>query len=135
MTTYSIQLKETDRQKIDAFIQFVKSLDFVQSVEAFAKTAPSKKNTGKTANTDGYLSVDEIRRQFPNEWVLLANPVAENVEILGGTVILHDPEKRNMALRGRDLIKKYARVTHFFTGEMPKRATIGLMRKVQTAQP
>ena len=106
MATYSIQFKETDRQKIEALIEFVKSLDFVQSV-------------------------DEIRRLHPNEWVLLGNPVSEGGVLLGGTVIFHDPEKRGMALRGKGLFGGYERATHFFAGEMPKRPAIGLMRKPQ----
>lgn len=130
-STYSIKFKETDREKIEALIAFVKSLDFVQSVEVSAKKAVPKKNNSMSARPEGFLPVAEIRRLYPNEWVLLGNPVSEGGELLGGIVILHDPEKRGMALRGKGLIRDYEKATHFFTGELPKRPAIGLMRKPQ----
>jgi hypothetical protein len=133
MTAYSILFKYEDRQKIDALIEFVKSLEFVQSVEAFNVSTFEKKKVEKIEHKDGYLSVEEICKIYPDEWVLLANPEIKDVEILGGTVILHDPEKRNMALRGKDLIKNYQSVTHYFTGETPKHRTIGLMRRIPTS--
>ncbi len=118
--TYSIRFKETEREKIDALIAFVKSLDFVQSVEVPPKKGVPKKSNGKTVHPEGFLAVDEIRRLYPNEWVLLGNPVSEGGALLGGTVILHDPEKQGMALRGKGLIGNYDRATHFFASEMPK---------------
>ena len=130
MNSYSIHFKNADSQKINAFIDFVKSLDFVQSVESFSLPKPAPSKPKKTAQADEFQTVAEIKRLFPNEWVLLANPRHEGIEILGGTVVLHDPDKRSMAVRGRDLVKNYQGITHFFTGEFPKRATIGLMRKI-----
>jgi hypothetical protein len=35
-----------------------------------------------------------------------------------------------MALEGRDLIKNYPSTTHFYTGEMPKYAKIGILKKI-----
>ncbi|MCY7330224.1 MAG: hypothetical protein LH618_16860 [Saprospiraceae bacterium] len=86
-----------------------------------------------SVSEEPFFTVEEIRRRYPNEWVLLANPLLEGLEIRGGQVLVHDSDKRNMALQGKDLIRKYARVTHLYTGEIPKNAKIGLIRK--TSQP
>jgi hypothetical protein len=135
MTAYSIQFKYEDRQKIDALIEFVKSLEFVQSVEEYKVSTFEKRKVEKNVHGDGHLTIEEICKIYPDEWVLLANPEIKDVEILGGTVILHDPEKRNMALRGKDLIKNYPSVTHYYTGEeTTKHKTIGLMRRISTSK-
>jgi hypothetical protein len=89
-------------------------------------------DTQKSADTEGYMLIDTIKKLNPNEWVLVASPKREGTKIVGGTVLAHDASKRYMALQGRDLIKKYPDATHFYTGEMPHYAKIGILKKVTT---
>ena len=77
------------------------------------------------------MSFEEIKQNYPDEWILLANTQKEGMNILGGTVLLHDSDKRQLAIKGRDLIKNHTKTTHFYTGDIPKRRTIGLMRKIE----
>lgn len=86
--------------------------------------------TQKSVDTEGYMSIETIKKLYPNEWVLVASPQKEGHKIIGGTVLVHDANKRLMALQGRDLIKNYPSATHFYTGEMPKYAKIGIIKKV-----
>lgn len=133
MTTYAVRFNTDDRHKIEPLLDFVKSLDFVSSVEiASEEPAPNEEAPTPAPLNGQFLPIEEIRRLYPNEWVLLAEPRKKGIEILGGTVLLHESDKRSMALRAKDLIRKYSHVTHFFTGDIPKRATIGLMRKTQS---
>ena len=81
--------------------------------------------TPKSMDTEGYLPIETIKKLYPNEWVLVASPKKEGAKIIGGTVLVHDADKRLMALQGRDLIKNYPSATHFYTGEMPKYAKMG----------
>ncbi len=74
-----------------------------------------------------YLPIERIKELYPNQWVLLANTQAKGMNILGGCVILNTPDKHQLALEGRDLVKQYTQVRHFYTGELPKRKHIGLL--------
>ena len=51
--------------------------------------------------------------------VLLADAQTDGVTLLGGRVILHHADKRQFALIGRDLVKQYTNVRHYYTGERP----------------
>lgn len=86
--------------------------------------------TQKDKDTEGYLPIETIKKLYPNEWVLVASPQKEGIKIIGGTVLVHHADKRVMALQGRDLIKNYPSATHFYTGEMPHYAKIGILKKV-----
>jgi len=130
MATYSIHFKPTDRRKIDLLINFVKSLDFVDSVEeASSDTSADHEPPAVAAQDEGYLPVDEINERYPNEWILLADPQMHGMEILGGRVLLHHPSKRDMAIMAKEVVKRYERVTHFYTGKPTENAKIGIYRK------
>lgn len=130
MTTYAVRFNTDDRDKIEPLLDFVKSLDFVSSVEEADEEPAPDEETSIPAADGQFLSTEQIRKLYPNEWVLLGDPIVKGIEILGGKVLVHDPDKRNMALRGKEFIPQYARATHFYTGTFPKRATIGLIRKI-----
>ena len=76
------------------------------------------------------LNFEDIKKLYPNEWVLVDSPKKEGVKIIGGTVLVHHADKRLMALQARDLIKNHPSATHFYTGEMPKYAKIGIIKKI-----
>ena len=84
----------------------------------------------KNIDTEGYLPLETIKKLYPNEWVLVDSPKKEGVKIIGGTVLVHHADKRLMALQARDLIKNHPSATHFYTGEMPKYAKIGIIKKI-----
>jgi hypothetical protein len=86
--------------------------------------------TQKSLDTEGYLSIDTIKKRYPNEWVLVASTQKEGNKIIGGIVLVHNADKRLMALAGRDLIKNHPNATHFYTGEMPQNAKIGIIKKI-----
>jgi hypothetical protein len=130
MSIYTISFKEeSDRQRIKSFLEYVKSLDFVNAIE-LVKEKTFTEIPKIEPITEGYLPIDKIKALYPDEWILLAYPHYENATIVGGTVLLHEPNKREMALKAKDLIKNYTEITHIFTGNIPHRATIGLMKKI-----
>ncbi len=79
-----------------------------------------------------YLPVETIQKKYPNEWVLLASPKHEGLNIKGGIVLAHHADKREMALQGRNLMADYESVTHIYTGFIPKKAHIGILKKTNT---
>ena len=86
----------------------------------------------KSIDTEGYLPMEAIKKLYPNEWILVTSPKKEGTKIIGGTVLVHDADKRLMALQGRDLIKNHPSATHFYTGEIPHIAKIGVIKKVMS---
>jgi hypothetical protein len=67
-------------------------------------------------------SIDDIKKSYPDEWVLLGNPEKNEHEmkILSGIVLYHSPDKREVAYLGKPLIKGYDRVTWFFNRVTPR---------------
>lgn len=76
-----------------------------------------------------FLPIDSIKSIYPNQWVLIANPQKEGRHLLGGQVLLFDHDKREFALKAKELIRTNVGLTHFFTGELPRQGHIGLARK------
>lgn len=129
-TTVAVRFNTDDQSKIEPLLNFVKSLDLVSSVEVASEASDPSTEAPGFAPGGRFLPVEEIQRLYPDEWVLLAEAKWEGVKILGGTVLLHESSKRDMALKGRDLIKMHKRTAHLYTGTFPKRPTIGLMRQI-----
>lgn len=128
-TTYAIQFKESEPQRIQKLLDYVQSLDFVQSVRAFSEEEDIV-DLSISASVEGYFSTEEIKQMYPNEWVLIANTRKNGSQILGGKILLHEADKRVLAIKGKDLIRQNPNVSHFYTGEFPVKAHIGLLRKI-----
>lgn len=124
MTQLIVNVKQnSDLEEVISVLNRLK-LSFVKREEK------SVVSTQKDTDTEGYLSLEMIKKLYPNEWVLVASPKKEGTKIVGGTVLVHDASKRLLALQARDLIKNYPSATHFYTGEMPKYAKIGIIKKI-----
>jgi hypothetical protein len=72
------------------------------------------------------LSFEEIKRLFPDEWVLLGNPLIEQTKVLSGIPIYHAPDKRDIAASGVKWRDYFERATMVFTGEFSKNRRIWL---------
>jgi len=72
------------------------------------------------------MSFDEIKKLYPDQWVVLGNPVIENVRVVSGIVLMHGIDKREMAYLGRELVKNYKTFTVRYTGQFPKGRKIWL---------
>ena len=114
MSSFSLHFKEGDTKQIQRWVEYVRALDFVKDVEEKKEIAP-------------FLSADEIRRQYPGSWVLLSDSKAEGVRVLGGRVILHNTNKHQLALQGRELVKQHKDVRHFYTSDMSHQKHIGII--------
>ena len=74
------------------------------------------------------LSIEEIRQEFPDQWVLIGNPEVKNSEILEpivyrilrGIVILANKDKRELSLRTQEARQGFESITCIWTGEFPK---------------
>jgi hypothetical protein len=124
MTQLIVNVKQnSDLEEVESVLNRLK-LSFVRREDKPVAVAP------KNTDTEGYLPLETIKKLYPNEWVFVASPKKEGIKIIGGTVLVHHADKRLMALEARNLIKNYPTATHFYTGEMPKYAKIGVIKKI-----
>ena len=77
-----------------------------------------------------YISLDELKKIYPNEWVLLGNPKMKNTSVLGGIVLYHSKDKKEVCYVGRDKTAGYSAITVAFAGEPKQNRKIGILRKI-----
>jgi hypothetical protein len=64
------------------------------------------------------LTIEEINRRFPNEWVLIGDPdTNESLEVLSGTVLCHGKDRDEVYQAAIDLPSPKRIATHY-TGEL-----------------
>ncbi len=76
------------------------------------------------------MTIEAIHAHFPGEWVMLGDPVKEGLTLIGGMVLHHHPDKRELAYEGRHLAKGYSRYRWVFAGKIPKTPQTGIFRKI-----
>jgi hypothetical protein len=77
-----------------------------------------------------YNSIEELSKLFPDEWVLLGNPEMKNTSVLGGIVLYHSKDKKEVCYMGRDKTSEYTTVTITFLGELKRNRKIGILKKL-----
>jgi len=72
---------------------------------------------------DAPRSIEEIKASYPDEWILLGNPVMEEhrADILSGIVLYHSRDKREVSYLGRPRIEGYDTTALFFNRVTPHR--------------
>lgn len=74
------------------------------------------------------LSINQIRQLYPEQWVLVGNPVLDNPDTLGsvvsklmsGVVLSAGKDKHKIAEKAKDLRTGYESITCIYTGVFPK---------------
>jgi hypothetical protein len=66
------------------------------------------------------LTVNEIKANYPDQWVLVGNPQVSVASLTAGVIISHAKEKRDLIHVGFDWRGMFQTTMTFFTGEIPK---------------
>lgn len=74
------------------------------------------------------LSIEQIKNQYPDEWVLIGNPkIREDNfvgplirKILSGVVLFHSKDKRELGYKAAEIAQTVEETACIFTGEVPK---------------
>ena len=74
------------------------------------------------------LTINQIKMQYPDQWVLVANPELKDFDVLeaiinklvSGIVLFASKDKREIAYKAKDLREGYEGITCVYTGEMPQ---------------
>ena len=64
--------------------------------------------------------MDTIKKMYPNEWVLIGNPIMDETElnVLSGIPILHSKYKKELYYLGRSKTGDYDTITVIYTGKI-----------------
>ena len=74
------------------------------------------------------LTINQIKTEFPNKWVLIGNPQMREGNFVGsilqkiksGLDLYSSSDKREIAYKTQELVKDVERFTCIYTGEIPK---------------
>lgn len=79
------------------------------------------------------LDIVEIKERFPDEWVLLGNPVMDEtkIDVLSGIPIFHSKDKKEVCYMGREQTAMFDKITLVYTGTFrPTRKITGIFNRI-----
>ena len=79
---------------------------------------------------NSYTAFDELKKLYPDEWVLLGDPKMKNTSVLGGIVLYHSKDKKEVCYIGRDKATDYSTVTIAFAGDLKQHRKIGILKRI-----
>jgi hypothetical protein len=77
-----------------------------------------------------FVPFEKIKQMYPEEWVLLGNPEMKNTTVLGGVVLYHSKDKKEVCYIGRDKTQNFSKVTIAFAGDLKQNRRIGILRRL-----
>lgn len=78
----------------------------------------------------GTQTIEQIKVQYPDEWVLLGNPVIQHTKVLHGIVLYHSKDKKEVCYLGKALTDGYDKITLTYTGQIQPMRKIGVMKRL-----
>lgn len=79
------------------------------------------------------ITINDIKNLYPEEWVLVGNPVMDDKKfhVLSGIPIYHSKDKKEVCYIGKDKTSGYQRITIIFTGVIkPMRKITGIFNRI-----
>ena len=80
------------------------------------------------------LTIDDIKQLYPDEWVLIGNPVMDDsrLDVLSGIPVYHSKDKKEVCYIGRDKTAPFEKVTLIYTGTFkPTRKITGIFNRTK----
>lgn len=77
-----------------------------------------------------FITFNELKKMYPDEWILLGNPEMKNTSVLGGIVLYHSKDKKEVCYIGRDKTKNFLTVTIAFAGDLKQHRKIGILKRI-----
>jgi hypothetical protein len=74
-----------------------------------------------------YITFEELKKLYPDEWVLLGDPKMKSTSVLGGVVLYHSKNKKEVCYIGRDKTADFSTVTIAFAGDLRQHRKIGIL--------
>ena len=79
------------------------------------------------------ISIADIKRLYPNEWVLLGNPTMDDskIEVISGIPLFHSKDKKEVCYIGREKTTNFDKITLIYTGSFrPARKITGIFNRI-----
>ena len=79
------------------------------------------------------LKISEIKSLYPDEWVLVGNPVMDdkNIDVISGIPIYHSKDKKEVCYIGRDKTSNFNKISLVYTGNFkPTRKITGIFNRI-----
>jgi len=80
--------------------------------------------------SNSYIAFDDLKKLYPDEWILLGDPEMKNTSVLGGIVLYHSKDKKEVCYIGRDKTADYSTVTIAFAGDLKQHRKIGILKRI-----
>ncbi len=80
------------------------------------------------------INIADIKALYPNEWVLLGNPVMDDskIDVLSGILLYHSKDKKEVCYIGRDQTSNFEKITLIYTGSFkPARKITGIFNRIK----
>jgi hypothetical protein len=77
-----------------------------------------------------FLSYEQLSSLFPNEWVLLGNPIFEKTKVQGGIMLYHSKDKKEVCYLGKEKTNGFDKITLTYTGTLRPMRRLGIMKRV-----
>ena len=77
-------------------------------------------------------NISEIKKNFPDEWVLVGNPILDEskIDVLSGIPIYHSKDKKEVCYIGRDKTSSFKKITLIYAGTLkPTRKITGIFNR------
>ncbi len=76
------------------------------------------------------MTIQEIKLNFPDEWILLGNPQFSDSTVIGGEVVCHGTNKTELAEKGKVLKNQYQMLKFIYTGTFKPTRRIGILKRI-----
>lgn len=79
------------------------------------------------------MTITDIKTLYPNEWVLLGNPIMDEskLEVLEGIPLFHSKDKKEVCYIGREKTVNFDKITLIYTGTFPPtRKITGIFNRI-----
>ena len=80
------------------------------------------------------INISDIKKLYPNEWVLIGNPIMDEskIDVLSGIPIYHSKDQKEVCYIGRDKTSGYEKITLIFTGTFKStRKITGIFNRIK----
>jgi hypothetical protein len=79
------------------------------------------------------INISDIKGLYPDEWVLLGNPILDEskLDVISGIPLFHSKDKKEVCCIGRDKTSDFDKITIIYTGSFrPTRKITGIFNRM-----
>ena len=80
------------------------------------------------------LTISDIKNMYPNEWVLIGNPIMDEnkIDVVSGIPVFNSKDKKEVCYIGRDKTSDFDKITLIYTGTFrPTRKITGIFNRIK----